>query len=112
MTTITHAVMVLEDRVRLRNLTKNLKDKMENTGFSVESDGYGNPSILYNKDDSSSLESLFIWLANNRVAFEADNKDISGGPSGLMSLIQNKGKYKNNFISCLYDGKNWNYVEK
>lgn len=78
----------------------------------LEPDGYGYPSVLFDKNNNSALNNLFIWLANHKAAFESDYKDIGGGPSGLMELIKNNGKYDNEYISCSYNGEKWNYCEK
>lgn len=109
---ITHAVLVLQDRVRLKNLTRKLQSEMEKDGFCIESDGYGHPSVLFDRAEPSALDNLFVWLADHKVAFEEDYKDIGGGPSGLMELIKDAGKYKRAFISCSYDGMQWRYFER
>ena len=111
-TIITHVVLVLEDRVRLKNLTRKLQAELEDEGYVLEPDGYGYPSVVFEKENETSLDNLFIWLAEHGAAFQLDLKDIGGGPSGLMNLIRNNSNNDLKYTSCSYNGENWNYSVK
>jgi hypothetical protein len=107
---ITHVVIILEDRVRLKYLTRSLLNKLKNAGFQVEPDGHGNPSVKFNTEDEKSLESIFIWLAQNGVAFQADPKDIAS-PASIMHRLKESKIYNGAYKECSFNG-NWVYTEK
>ena len=109
---VTRVELVMADRVRLRQLTRGLKNLLVKNGFDVVPDGNGYPSVLFDQNDDSSLRKLFKWLALHNVAFVLDVKDIGGGPSGLMELIASKEDSDTKYLSCTYDGNKWIYHEK
>jgi hypothetical protein len=115
MSVVTRIPLILDDRIRLVNLTARLRDKLLENGFKVVPDGSGHPSVLFNPNPINILEnppliSLLNFLAKNGVAFESDYKQMYS-PCYTMKLLRENGLYQGAIIECEYDGKNWIYNE-
>jgi hypothetical protein len=110
---ITRVPLILEDKVRLINLTADLRDKLIAAGFEVIPDGYGYPSVKYepvkeNITLNQSLISLLSYLAGQGVAFERDHKQAYP-PSYAIQHLREHGLYKGEIIICGFNGSDWEY---
>jgi hypothetical protein len=115
MMVITRVPLIMSDRVRLVNLTAKLRDLLLENGFEVVPDGYGHPSVKFEKLtthvlENESLISVLVFLAEHGVAFERDYKQTYP-PSHTMQMIRDNGLYKGKIIGCGYDGKEWLFGE-
>jgi hypothetical protein len=103
--------MVMQDRVRLKYLTRSFRDQLESSGYQVMPDGYGNPSVHFNPEDEESLSSVLIWLAENGAALQADPKDIAS-PAALVYQLRENGAFEGPYRVCSFDGFKWTYIDK
>ncbi|MBU1418347.1 MAG: hypothetical protein KKI15_07660 [Proteobacteria bacterium] len=111
--THTRIPLILNDKIRLKNLTAKLRDLLLESGFEVVPDGYGYPAVKFEKTETHALEnkslvSALVFLAKQGVAFETDYKQTFP-PSQTINMIREKGLYKGKFIACSYTGSEWKY---
>ena len=112
---MTRVPLILNDRVRLVNLTARLRDLLAENGFEVVPDGNGHPSVKFEDTDTDLLEnkslvSVLVFLAEHGVAFSRDFKQTYP-PSYAMQEIRAKGLYNGKIIGCGFNGKEWVYEE-
>jgi hypothetical protein len=112
---ITRIPLIMSDRIRLVNLTARLRDLLVENGFEVVPDGYGHPSVKFEKLtthvlENYSLVSALVFLAEHGVAFERDYKQTYP-PAHTMNMIREHGLYEGKFLACGFNGKEWVFEE-
>ena len=112
---MTRVPLIMPDRVRLRNLTRSLKENLIANGFAIVPDGNGDSSVLFDEHPESvlenkSLQSVLIFLAKNGVAFETDMKQIYS-PAYAIKLLRDNMLYSGPAWKCGFDGKEWTCSE-